>query len=292
MGTHDLIDDYLARLAAATRWHPDPDSVVDEMADHLMSASEAREAAGASPTEAQRAALAQFGEPEAVARALAVGPQGQLAVPTRSTVSGGAIAVVAGAMWVVYVLASFAVIHLYDRVEGDSAADSSTPLGLLVMLPWFVGLLAGMVLLIMTALILKDRQGGFRWMGWLGLIALGLGTAASLMGWFLPGWTILLAVGAALLGAELVDSGIAPRRPSIGLAAGPATGLAVWAVLRVAELGSPDQYGDYPVATFTGIAVGSAILAGSLAGLGRWLRSEDPVEVEAAVVAPDAVTPA
>jgi hypothetical protein len=144
-------------------------------------------------------------------------------------------------------------------------------------------------MLFATAMILKERHGGFRWPGRLGLAALAAAIPAGLVGWFIAGWVTLLAVGAVLLSFELVRAGVTPRVPAILLGAGPALGISVWGVLRLAELGSRDQHGNYPAATMVGIAVGCAVLAAGLYGIGDWLHKEEPVEVQAPGPMPVAV---
>ena len=280
MGTYDLIDAYLVRLRAATTWHADTDAIVDEMRDHLLSATEAAGSAGADAGEAQHIALAHFGPAEEVAHALARGPQSTAAVPTRATVSGGTMAMVGSAMWVFYAITSFSLLHLYDRANDTGDPTSSSPQQLLLIVPWAVSLLGALAMLFATAMILKERHGGFRWAGRLGLAALAVAIPAGLVGWVIAGWVTLLATGAALLSFELVRAGITPRAPTFGLAAGPALGILVWGVLRLVEVGSRDQYGDYPVATMAGLAVGCAVLAAGLYGMSDWLRNEDPIELD------------
>lgn len=280
MGTHDLIHAYLVRLRTATTWHADTDAIVDEMRDHLLSATEALSGAGADDSEAQRVALAQFGPPEEVAHALARGPHSTAAVPTRATVSSGTMALVGSGLWVLYAITNFSMLHLYDRANDNGDPTSSSPLQHILILPWAASLLGALAMLFATAMILKERHGGFRWPGRLGLAALAAAIPAGLVGWFIAGWVTLLAAGAALLSFELVRAGITPRAPTIALTAGPSLGILVWGVLRLVEVGSPDQYGDYPAATMAGIAVGCVVLATGLYGIGDWLHNEDPIELD------------
>ena len=281
MGTYDLIDAYLDRLRAATTWHSNTDAVIDEMRDHLLSATEAAAAAGADGSEAQHIALAHFGPPDEVAHALARGPHSTAAVPTRATVSGATIALAGGGLWVLYAITNLAMVHLYDRANDNGDPESSSPLQLLLIAPWAVSLVGALAMLFATGMILKDRHGGFRLAGWLGLAALAVAVPFGLVGWFIAGWVTLLATGAVLLSFELVRAGIAPRAPAIGLAVGPALGILVWGVLRLVELGSPDQYGDYPAASLAGLAVGCTVLATGLYRMSDWLRNEDPIEFDA-----------
>lgn len=277
MGTHDLIDGYIRRLEAATRWHGDQQAMLAEVRDHLECATESLEGRGHDHGSAQEAALERFGQPESVARAMAIGPQDRPALPTRSTVSAAAMPIVSAGLWMLHVLASLAVIHLYDRV-GDSGPDSSSALQLLVMVPWAVSLIGAVAMLLVSGLAFKERLGGFRWSGWLGLGMLSLALPASLLAWATVGWATLVAVGAALLALELFRSEIAPRWAALALATGALLGFAVFGVLRVLELGSPDEWGNYPVATSGGLAVGVVVLAAGLLGLGRWLHHEEPAD--------------
>jgi hypothetical protein len=282
MGTYDLIDSYLARLSRATGWHPESSAVVDEMADHLLTSVEVMETRGVEPTEAQHLALARFGSPADVAWSLSLGPQRRPAIPTRSTVTGSAIVFVGAGAWVLYAVATFVLIHLYERLgDADSSPDSSTPLQVLVMMPWALGAAGGMGLLFVTGLILKERHGGFHWTGWAGLGVLAIGIPLSFIGWFIPGWGTFLTIGAALLAAELLRDGLTPRLPAIGLAIGPALGFVVWGGLRAIEVGSPDEFGNYPIPSMAGVVVACAILAAALVGLGRWLQGETPIDFEA-----------
>ena len=290
MGTYDLIDNYLRLLRASVRHAPGGETALAEIEDHLHCAVEELEAGGVDNDSAQREALTRLGPPEVVARAIATGPQSGAALPTRSTVSGGAMPLLAGGVWLIYALTTFAVVHLYDRVEGQSAEDSSTPLGTLIILPWGIGLIGGMALLLATALILKERHGGFHWTGWLAVGILGLGCAASLIGWVMVGWGTLLAAGAALLAIELLRAGITPRGATLAIAAGPAIGWAVWGLLAAVDLRLLDSLGDY--AAPTGVAVGCAVLAAGLVGIGRWLQGEESVDLAGLVADPDLATPA
>lgn len=47
-------------------------------------------------------------------------------------------------------------------------------------------------------------------------------------------------------------------------------------VLTTMKVGTPDTYGDYPLAWGFGLGVGLIIAAGGLFGMGRWLNSKQP----------------
>ena len=82
-----------------------------------------------------------------------------------------------------------------------------------------------------------------------------------------------------LVAIDLGRRRIAPRRAVLATGTGLAIGGVAWAVLRASQAGSPDQHGDYLVANAAGFTIGSVILASGLIGIGRWLRSEEPVEL-------------
>ena len=280
MGTDDLIDDYLSRLRTLTSWHADPDAVIDEMRDHLLTATEALRANGEHDTAAQQIAIAELGEPEEIATALARGPRHKPAVPSAATTSGGIVAFIASGLWVVYALASFGVLYLYDLLGDNGDPTSSSPLQMLVLVPWASGLLGALVAFFATVMILRARHGGFGWVGRAGLALLALAVPAGFAGWFLFGWGTLLAIGGVLIAVELLGAGIMPRLIAVGIGTGPVVGLLAGTVARLAELGTPDEYGDYPIATMIGVGVGCTVFAAALFRLGGWLTGEQPVDLD------------
>ena len=286
MGANELIDTYLEEMRPTLRLTPHGETALAEMEDHLLCATETLEARGEDHESAQREAITRLGPAGRVARSLAVGPQGRPALPTRPTVSGGALALAGAGMWVLYAVSTFALIHLYSRLGDSGSADSSTPLQMVVMAPWGISLVGAMVLLLLTVLVLKDRHGGFHWAGWLAVAALTVGCVATLGGWFIPGWGSMLTLGATLLVFELLRSGLAPRAATLALLLGPVLGFLVWGGLRLIQFGSRDEWGDYPAATALGVAVGILIMFNGLLGLGRWLRNEQPIEAGEPVALP------
>jgi hypothetical protein len=107
----------------------------------------------------------------------------------------------------------------------------------------------------------------------------GVGAAASIFGWFYVGWGSLLAIGTGLVGIELWRRGLAPKLSVLAMGGGLATGAVTWGVLRIARVGRPDEWGEYGIANAAGFAVASVALAVGLIGIGRWLRSERPVDL-------------
>jgi hypothetical protein len=55
----------------------------------------------------------------------------------------------------------------------------------------------------------------------------------------------------------------------------------LWTVVWGGDMavGNRDQWGDYPLAVVFVIPIGVVIMAAGLAGMGRWLSSEEPVDL-------------
>ena len=73
---------------------------------------------------------------------------------------------------------------------------------------------------------------------------------------------------------------VAPRLPMIGYGSGFLLGSVAFAVARLLEVGSIDEWGDYPLAYQIGGTVGFVIIAAGLFGIGLWLRSEEPADID------------
>ena len=270
MAGHDLIDTYLDALRRHLGEVTGADDLVAEAEDHLRCTADASCGAGAERHQAQVDALERFGRPELVAPLLAR-PRGGPAVPTASTRSAGTTALVAAAAWPTVVALWWA--------GGVLDANGHDWEGIPRIL-WMVG---STVLLLAAALTtavaggLSARHGRFGPIGIAGIVALGLGTVAGVLGWFVAGWGGLIALGAILVGSELLRRGLAPRSASLAFATSWALGIGVWLTLDAIGVGDPDEWGDHPVALTTGLAVGAGLMATGLAGLGTWLRSEEPL---------------
>lgn len=276
MARHDLIDAYVASLRARIGWRPDVDQVVAEVEDHLYSTVERFEAGGIDADFAQRAALERFGDPELVARAYAAGPNGELAVPTRSTRAAGAYAIWSAALWTV-VLSAWWVTGLVEpryvwRSGGSAITDAFGAVALL-----------GATALVVAAMVGLDRRhGGLGGLGEAGLIIAGVGFIAALMAWVFIGWGTLTMVGTLLFATALWRRDVAPRLPTLAFGIGPAIGAIAWLALRGLS-GSLDLsgfWGEHWFANSIGLTVGGTILAVGLLGLGRWLRSETAANVD------------
>lgn len=282
MADDGLIDAYLDDLRASIGWHRGAADIVAEAEDHLRSTVERLVAGGLDIEEAQRRAIRWFGEPATVARAHALTRHGRPAVPTRSTRDAGVIGVIGGALWLVYPVVWLLGGWMYDRVGGNNPGDElGDPAQVALVMLIGVALLAATSFLLLTSFMLHERHGGFGLPGMLGMGASGIGVAASLFGWFHVGWGSVTVIGTVLVSVELWRGGLAPKVWVLATGGGMATGALIWGVLRAARVGSPDRYGNYLIADVAGLIVGPVILGVGLIGLGRWLRSETPVDLDA-----------
>lgn len=100
-----------------------------------------------------------------------------------------------------------------------------------------------------------------------GLIVGGLGCALAIVGaWALPVWMTLLGVG---FGMVAVAAGPGPRRALALLAAGQLVGIVVLIVAIEAEVGTRDEYGDYPAAGGIAVVFVAVMAIVALVGLAR-----------------------
>ncbi len=270
MASYQLIDDYLAGLRRRMAWRADVDDVIAEAEDHLRSALELRIAAGEAAGAAQQAVLARFGDPTTVATAFAATGTGGLAVPTRFTKRAGLAAMVAAGLWT-----AFAVLWLTDELAGLSERIDQS-LALLAM----ASLVGAAALTVVVVVGLNRRHGGLGPMGTIGSVLVGLGVLATVPFWFVMGWGVLLAAGMLLVALAVHARGLAPTAATAAFGAAWTVGVSTWSVLRVLEVGTRDEWGDYPIVSPTAITVGVVILAPGLVGLGRWLSGETPADLD------------
>ena len=197
------------------------------------------------------------------------------AVPTKFTITAGTLALAASGLWLA-VVAIYLFALNFDR-EWDTT----------LYWVWSVVILAAGALTIVATLGLRQRHGTNGKLATVGLVILGLGVVASFIAWAIPGWMLIQGVGMLLIFLAVRSTGLAPRMYSLAYGSGMLIGVAVYGVLTLMEAGTPDQYGDYPVAWGWGITVGLVIVAAGLFGIGTWLRSEQPADT-----APPEQTPA
>jgi len=269
MGT-DVIADYLEVLRVELGHRRDVDDVAAEAEDHLRAHAEAEVAAGADPDDAALDAVRAFGEPRVVARAHLRTSSGRLAVPTEATRTAGFTAMVAGGLWVV--LAVWGAGFLVEHVLAWPVPFQS----------WYflavAALSAAAVLMCTTAVALRERHGGVLGPLWyVGVVGLVLGAFCALtVGWAVPVWMTLLAIGSAFTAVAVLRRPIAPIAPTVVSLVAMPCGLAVYALAQAVELGRADEYGDRPAAMYAALTVGCLLSAVAMVTTGRWLRGEQP----------------
>lgn len=267
MADSDLISGYVMALRSSLQWRSDVDDLACEAADHLRCAALGLEARGLDPSSAQREVLVRFGDVGLVARSFALTPTGGTAMPNRLTRTAGGFAIVAAMAWLV------AAPIVFIRVESDAW-----------VVPYFTWALLVFAASACTTVAIFGmlRRAGGRWdavtvitmlVAILGTLLLGVATWA---------WI----VGVALLTIAVVVTVIRLRAARLGNAAASVLLVAAWPIgiavafgLGALKVGPIDAYGDRYVAFYIGFAAGSVLFAASLFTIGRWLRSEQAVDV-------------
>ena len=112
-----------------------------------------------------------------------------------------------------------------------------------------------------------SRQGNRPRLRMAGLVVSGLGCAVAAVGaWALPVWMTLLGAGFALVG---VAAGSARGRLLAVLATGQLVAIAVLIAGIEAEVGRPDEWGDYPAAVGIALVFVAAITVAAIVTLAR-----------------------
>lgn len=273
MAGYELIDAHVASLARGMAWRPDNDDILAELTDHLYSAVEGLEAGGMDTDAAQHQVLARFGNPGQVVTAFGTSGVDGLALPTRFTVGAGVLAMVAAVSIVIF-WAGWLSAEMLDRHLGgwEGLPQVAFMIGALALMGG-LGCTAGLVV------GLHRRHGGFGLVGYGAMVLAALAVVSSFASWFVFGWGGLLAAAMLAIGLAVMRRGLAPRWAAGAVAAAwPLAGV-VYGAAWFFELGERDQWGDYPEAVVVGLTVGCLLFAAGTFGLGRWLMSEDPVQV-------------
>ena len=268
MAEYALIDGYLDTMRVRVRWRRDVEDLVAEMEDHLYSTVERFEAKGTDTQLAQRKTLERFGDPDLMADAFASTPRGGIAVPTTFTKTAGLVAIVASALWVVSI-----VIFWLGQ---DVTADWDTR----VYLIWSANVLAAGAMTVVATVGLRQRLGGLGGLGLAGVIILGIGVVISFITWATMVWMAVEGVGMLLIALSVWPMRLAPRPATIAYGSGMLLGAILYGVLTAAKVGTPDSYGDYPIAWDWGFTAGVVIAAAGLLGIGLWLRGEEPADID------------
>lgn len=258
-------------MRSEIRWCSNLDDLVGEMEDHLYSTVEGMLATGTDPDTAQRATLDRFGEPKFLAALYASTHSGGMAVPTTTTIRAGTLALTSAAFWLI----STGVVSL--GLLADRSGNGDDPwLAVYLLLAMGVGV-AG-VLSVFVLVALGKRHGGFGTPGMIGLVLATVGVVVSIgITWASPLWMGVLGLGYLTFGTSMYRRDIAPRIGSVLLSVGMLIGTAAFFVVDAAELGWKDSYGDYPLAWIISQMTGFILTGIAFAILGRWLRSESPV---------------
>ena len=66
----------------------------------------------------------------------------------------------------------------------------------------------------------------------------------------------------------------------IAYGSGMLIGSITFFILNAMKVGSVDRYGNYPTAWLIGGVVGLLITAAGIAGIGLWLRGEEPADID------------
>lgn len=275
MAQYALIDGYLDTMRSEIRWRNDLDDVVSEMEDHLYSTVEHLVTRGFESDAAQQTTLDRFGEPTVLAAVYASTPTGGLAVPTQFTKRAGLFALVAGGLWLLG-----SVVYLLLMISDDGGALNWQT----YYAAFSAVLLSAGVLTVLSMVGVSKRSGGLGAVAIAGLAIMILGVAASILAWAMPFWMGIQAVGLVIFGTAAVRNGTAPKPATILTATGFVIGIASFIALNAAEVGPTDSYGDQPVAWGIGGAIGMIIVAIGLIGWGRWLRVEEPADINPTAV--------
>jgi HAAS len=280
MAEYSLIEAYLATLREHLPARPDLDDVVAEARDHLYSTVERLQAAGTETRRAQRETLERFGDPDVVGAAFSA-PTDGVSLPTRFTRTAGTLAIVGAVLWLALVVFWWVAgaVPPWGDVEWQSGSTAS---GLFYVLGAATLLGAGGLTFI-AVVALNQRHGGLGAIGPAGLLFVGLGLVFCLAAWIFAGWGLLMMVGTILVATAMLRRGIAPRLPTLALGGALVAGALTWTVVRVANGTLVDfsvgLWDDQWVVNLTGVTIAAVILAVGLAGLGGWLRSEEPTDV-------------
>jgi hypothetical protein len=272
MASYHLIDAYLERLRGQMRWHGDAAAIDVELRDHLQSAAERLKDGGVDHEDAQRDVLARFGEASNVALSFASAGKRGIAVPTTFTRKSGTVALVGAVVWLV-VMSGFGLAWIFEEQSGTWERRSQTA--------WSVGSIGLLCSVVATALLiaaLDRRHGGLGLLGRVGIGLAALAAITSIVSWLFVVWGFLIGLSAILVSTAIVRRGIAPIGPTAIFGATPLISFLAFAVLRGLEVGTADRWGDYAIADRTAVVVGCMGFAAGMFGLGRWLRSEAPVD--------------
>ncbi len=263
MAVHGSIDSYLNELhRRVAGWHRRPDDVVAEAADHILEREAQLQGEGLGADEAARQAIAEYGTTQEVADAH-LRTARRPAIPTVDTRTAGIVAMASSPCWIgLPVLTAF-------------LPDAMPYWAVLATLLHFAVAGAGV-----GCVGLWMRHGRRGPLALLAAVPAVLAVPFVLFAWPIPAWMVLLGIASLLFGLHLVIRRLAPLPSTLAFTSGLA--LSATAVLT-AEYGTTSTSEDFAFLASTAasaVVVAGMILFGvGLFGLGRWLRSEQPVEI-------------
>jgi hypothetical protein len=200
---------------------------------------------------------------------------GGIAVPTNNTIRAGLFAQIAAVAFLATGILYSSLI-VFDQFE----SELWDPFGWITyMVLTAVGLFAS-VLGLLTIIRVGKRLGGLGLVGMIGFVITGLGTAAAIIAWALPFWMGLQGVGYLVFGIAALRRHIAPLRSTVLVSSAFLIGPITAIVLTAFQVGWEDSYGDYPLGWAIGGMVGVVLMAIGLFGWAKWLRSEEPPDID------------
>ncbi len=190
-------------------------------------------------------------------------------MPTTSTVRAGALLRVGAAGWAIGIVTMAFTSYIEQGRSWEGLPQTLYMIGTVAML-------AGGVLVFTGARGLLERHGGADRTALAGVALLGLGGIASAMAWFVLGWVVPIAIGAALLVTRLRAFAVAPRAPGVLMLAG-AVAAALVAFVG-ASLDAFDGSDGTQLLMWSLLAAGQLVYAAGLAQFGDWMANEVPAD--------------
>lgn len=263
MAVHSPIDSYLNELRGRVAvWHRRPDDVVAEAADHLLERGAELEGEGLDADEAARWAIAEYGTTQQVADAH-LRTARRPAIPTVDTRTAGTIAMVSSLSWI-----------------SLPALTASLP----DVMPYWAVLATLLHFAVAGAFVgcvgLWLRHGRRGPLALLGAVPAVLAIPFVLLAWPILAWIGLLGVASLLFGLDLLIRRVAPLPSTLAFTSGLAISAAAVVSAEYATTSTNEDFAFLASTTASAVVVGGMMLFGvGLFGLGRWLRSEQPVEI-------------
>lgn len=248
MASAGLIDEYLISLGQRMRGRVDAHDLIDEIADHLLTAAERLEARGIDRQDAEARALARLGEPRLVASLLTSTPSKGTIVSLFFSRRLGIFAAAAAIAWA---FASFAAYFGFTSLSGSW--DTTRYLVSAVL----VGIACALTAAVLLGVNIRARGTVDSATVAITTLALVSAIAATLLAWVVALWMPLLA-------AAVTWTCVRARRAHAGSPAFAVTLALVSPLLGIAAIG----VSVYGILTGTGM---EGAIWGSVAAFGALL---------------------